>query len=516
MTFFDIFRNSMNSILGRKQEFEELLAARDIDRVRSQMTTRSAQAIEALKEYNVQTHRVMLREDKILTDKKGNMRKKVKVAKLPIPYQQYINEIALVFLYGRPVKWSQLSVGTDAVFEKFQDLIKRTRFDSKIRECKRLAGIETESAMLFRVFKDETTGQPDVQIRVLAHSKGDTIYTRFDQYENLISVAWGYRVREAKDRVVEHFDIFTPDVIYRCTQGRMGWDVQTEQNFIGKIPIIYFQQEKEWHGVEALIEREEYIASRTADTNDYFADPVVVFDADAIKNLPEKDAIGKSLFVKSGQKTTDAMHYVTWDSAPQSKKDEIDWLQNQILTNSFTPNITLDTLKSLSQLSAKALRTVMMLADIKAAKRKEKHDELLDRTASLVVAIIGNVLDVPLNALCKQTSIGHDFQKPFGEDVSDDLTDICKALDGGILSTETAVELNPLVKNVAREIERLKAEQEERLQQQQNIFGDQGNVGPQSFDDGNDDEDVTEEVDGEEQQKADKTDGEEKQKSDKK
>lgn len=49
MTFFDIFRNSMNSILGRKQEFEELLAARDIDRVRSQMTTRSAQAIEALK-----------------------------------------------------------------------------------------------------------------------------------------------------------------------------------------------------------------------------------------------------------------------------------------------------------------------------------------------------------------------------------------------------------------------------------------------------------------------------------
>lgn len=100
--------------------------------------------------------------------------------------------------------------------------------------------------------------------------------------------------------------------------------------------------------------------------------------------------------------------------------------------------------------------------------------------------------------------------------MSDDLTDICKALDGGILSTETAVELNPLVKNVAREIERLKAEQEERLQQQQNIFGDQGNVGPQSFDDGNDDEDVTEEVDGEEQQKADKTDGEEKQKSDKK
>ena len=155
MVFFDILRNSMNSILGRKQEFEELLAARDIDAVRSQMTTRSEYAIAAMKEYNTNTHSVMLREDKILTDKKGNMRKKVKVAKLPIPYQKYINEIALVFLYGRPVKWSQLSDGTDAAFEKFQDVIKRTRFDSKIRECKRIAGIETESAMLFRVFKDD-------------------------------------------------------------------------------------------------------------------------------------------------------------------------------------------------------------------------------------------------------------------------------------------------------------------------------------------------------------------------
>lgn len=487
MVFFDILRNSMNAVLGRKQEFDELLAARDIDAVRAQMTTRGAEALKALLEYNTAHHAVMKREDKILTDKKGGMRSKVKVAKLPIPYQQYINEIALVFLYGRPVKWSQISENTDDAFARFQDVIKRTRFDSKIRECKRIAGIETESAMLFRVFKDED-GKPDVQIRVLAKSKGDDIYTRFDQYENLISVAWGYRVREAKGEIVERFDIFTPEVIYRCTHARFGWEVIPEQNFIGKIPIILFQQEKEWNGVEALIEREEFIASRTADTNDYFADPVAVFSADAIKNLPEKDSIGKSLFVKSGQNTADAMHYVTWDSAPQSKKDEIEWLQNQILTNTFTPHITLDTLKSLSTLSAKALRTVMMLADIKAAKRKEKHDELLDRTASLILAIIGNVLDVSLNAQCIEASIGHEFQEPFGEDISDDLTDITKALDAGILSTESAVELNPLVKDVTRELDRLKAEQEERQQQQLSIFGDPNGAGPQSFTDGNDDE----------------------------
>lgn len=487
MEIFDIFRNYVNRILRRKQEFDELLAAKDISTIQSQMQTRGQQALQCLHEYDVATHVVMNRKDKIITDKNGKFRRIEKVWKLPVPYQTYINEIALVFLYGRPVKWAQLSDGTDEAFEKFQDVIKRTRFDSKIRQCKRLAGIETESAMLFRVFKDDD-GQPDVQIRVLAKSKGDDIYTRWDQYENLISVAWGYNVQESQNEVVYHFDIFTPEFIYRCTRRSLGWEVVQEANLIGKIPIILFQQEKEWHGVEELINREEMIASRTADTNDYFADPIAIMASELIKNLPDKKEAGKTLYTNDKDGVEKAMKYVTWDSAPQSKKDELEWLQNHILTNTFTPHITLDTLKSLSQLSAKALRTVMMLADIKAAKRKETHDELLDRTGSLITAIIGNVLDVSLRSQCDELQIGHEFQEPFGEDIADDLTDICKALDAGILSTESAVELNPLVKDVSREMDRLAAEQDERMKQQQSIFGDNAGAGPQSFSDGSEDD----------------------------
>lgn len=487
MVFFDLFRNYLNSILGRKQEFYELLAAKDIDAIKAQMQTRGNYALAALKEYEVATHEVMRREDKIITDKKGAFRRKEKVWKLPVPYQAYINEIALVFLYGRPVKWSQISDGTDRAFEKFQEVIKRTRFDSKIRQCKRLAGKETESAMLFRVFKDDD-GHPDVQIRVLAKSKGDEIYTRWDQYENLISVAWGYNVREAENKVVYHFDIYTPEFIYRCTRQTLGWSVEKELNHIEKIPIILFQQDKEWHGVEPLIHREEMIASHTADTNDYFADPIAVFNADVVKNLPDKKESGKALFANGKDGIQNAMAYVTWDSAPQSKKDELDWLQNQILSKSFTPNITLDTLKSISQLSAKALRTVMMLADIKASKHKEVHDELLDRTSSLITSIIGNVLDVSLHAECESLIVGHEFQEPFGEDIADDLANITNAIDAGILSTESGVEQNPLVKDVARERKRLEAEKEDRMKQQQSIFGDIDGAGAQSFSDGDEDE----------------------------
>ena len=116
---FDLFRNYLNALVGRNQEFEKLLAAKDISAVKERMGNRMDMAIAALKEYEVTSHEIMKREDKIITDKKGNFIRFEPVWKLPIPYQVYINEIALVFLYGRPVKWTQQSTGTDRAFQKF-------------------------------------------------------------------------------------------------------------------------------------------------------------------------------------------------------------------------------------------------------------------------------------------------------------------------------------------------------------------------------------------------------------
>lgn len=505
MILIDLFRNYVNALVGKNQEFEQLLAAKDISAVKDKMCNQEKKIFDALSEYDTFSHEVMKREDKIITDKKGKFLRTEKVWKLPIPYPVYINEIALVFLYGRPIKWVQQSEGTDKAFDAFLNVIKRTRFDSKIRQCKRLAGAETESAMLFRVFRDDD-GKPDVQIRVLARSKGDEIYVRWDQYENIISIGWGYYVKEEKDNVVYHFDIFTKQTIYHCAKRSLGWEVNEEQNFIGKIPIILFQQEKEWKGVEPLIHREEFIASRTADTNDYFSDPIAIMSAEIIKNMPEKKEAAKMLITNDKDGVDKAAKYLTWDSAPQSKKDEIEWLHTQILQKTFTPNITTDTLKSVSQLSAKALRTVMMLADIKASKHKETHDELLDRTASLITAIIANVLDVSLSGECESLEIGHEFQEPFGDDIADSLTNIVKAVDAGIISTEGAIELNPLVKDVAREKQRLAQEQEERQHQQMSIFGTpDGSEGAGSASDG--DEEEEDEEDTKKQKKTQETKG---------
>ena len=427
-----------------------------------------------MKEYDPKQHDIMSRPDKILKNPKGERKGTVKRWKLPINYPQYINEISVVFIYGRPVKWTNQSEGADKAFDAFQDLTKRTRFDSKVRQCKRLAGAETQSAMLFRVFRNNEN-KPDCQIRVLAKSKGDEIYARWDMYENLVSFAWGYYVKDSSSGTSYHFDIFTPDVIYRCKRVLTGWEVVEEQNPIGKIPVILFQQDKEWKGVEPLIEREEYIGSKTADTNDYFSDPMFVVNTDIIKNLPEKGDENKTLVSKGLDDVSKAAHYLTWDNAPESKQKEIEWLQKHILTKTFTPNIDFENMKGLSNVSGKALQQMMLLADIKAARHKETHDELLDRTANLFISIIGNVLNIALKSECNNLVVAHEFQEPFGEDIKETIENIVKAKDADMLSTEGAIELNPLVKNKSMEIARIAKESAEAAQKQRDLFGNNQN-----------------------------------------
>lgn len=474
MGFIQMFTNYLNAVVGRNQEFEELIKAKDISRVKELFTTREALTAEAMKEYDPKQHDIMSRPDKILKNPKGERKGTVKRWKLPINYPQYINEISVVFIYGRPVKWTNQSEGADKAFDAFQDLVKRTRFDSKVRQCKRLAGAETQSAMLFRVFRNNEN-KPDCQIRVLAKSKGDEIYARWDMYENLVSFAWGYYVKDSSTETSYHFDIFTPDVIYRCKRVLTGWEVVEEQNPIGKIPVILFQQDKEWKGVEPLIEREEYIGSKTADTNDYFSDPMFVVNADIIKNLPEKGDENKTLVSKGLDDVSKAAHYLTWDNAPESKQKEIEWLQKHILTKTFTPNIDFENMKGLSNVSGKALKQMMLLADIKASKHKEVHDELLDRTANLFISIIGNVLNIALKSECNNLVVAHEFQEPFGEDIKETIENIAKAKDADMLSTEGAIELNPLVKDKTQELKRIEKETAEAAQKQRDLFGNNQN-----------------------------------------
>ena len=123
-------------------------------------------------------------------------------------------------------------------------------------------------------------------------------------------------------------------------------------------------------------------------------------------------------------------------------------------------------MKSLSNLSAKAIRKVMLLAVIKAEKRKETHDGYMNRHANIMLAIQGNVLDYAHKTQYEALQIGHEFQEPFGDDVSDTLNDILRQFGAGGMSTQTMLELSYLIKDAKKEYDLIKQEQAERMEQE--------------------------------------------------
>ena len=241
--------------------------------------------------------------------------------------------------------------------------------------------------------------------------------------------------------------------------------MEQSENPIKKIPVLLFEQEVEWDGVQSMIDRSEELTSVDADVNDRFANPTMVATAEILNSLPKQEDEAKLLVLKNGGD----VRYLTWDQASQSKSNEYERLDKHILSKSFTPNIDFDNMKNLGNLSAKAIRKVLLMAYIKADRRKETHDGYMNRHISLMLAILGNVLDYKHSADYIALGISHEFQEPFGDDVSDMLADLSKQYNDGCLSRETYLELSYLVKNVKQEAERIKQEQDEAMERQQEL-----------------------------------------------
>ena len=452
---FETLFSKVKSALGYQQQFEEMVQAGNISGALAMMQNDLPQQLEALKQYRLQKHAINERADKATYDEDGNFTGWVKRWKLPLDYARYINEMAVVFIYGRPLLWLQNSNGTDKAYQAFTDFIKHTHFNARIRQVKRLAGAETKAALLFHCYQNKE-GKADCLIKVLAASLGDTLYYIKDQYDRLSYFAREYNIRERGSMTVRCVDIYTDSTIYRCKAGGIGWQVEREVNFCGKIPVILFEQEVEWAGATQLIERQEYIKSRTADVNDYMADPALVATADVVQGLPEKDTENK-LYVLSEKGD---LRYLTPDTASELKKQECEDNEKHIFRDTFTPNIDFEVMSKLSNVSAKALKQMMVLADIKANMRKELHDEMLVRTVNLIKAIMSGVTNIELAGEIERLLVEHQYQEPFGEDVAEAIANAVKVKNAGGMSEETFVELNPLIRDKEREKKRIQRENE--------------------------------------------------------
>ena len=450
---FNVLRNKVLNSMGVERDLMKLIQDKDISRLQSMMQNRDLLVSEAIKEYNPDTHDVMKRPDK---PRKG--KEPYKTEKLPRCRQRYINEVELFFLLGNPIKWklSSDSEEKDKAFEAYTQFLKDTRFNTTMRQAKRLAGAETESAKVYHIYND--SGKPSVKVLVISKSKGYTLRPLFDQYENMIAFGYGYFIKEG-DKTIEHFDIQTPAFIFRCKRVNIGWEVLPVINPTGKINVIYYRQDKAWYGTEKRCTREEMIDSKAADTNNYFADPKVKATADVIQSLADPDTVGEVIQLTS--KDLSAIDYMSPPEYSSMKESEKKDLNSSILFDSFTPDFSFENMKGLGTLSGEALKRAMVLGFIKRDNLKEIYDILVDREKNLILAIMMNVTHIHLRNKLSDLNIEHEFSEPFSEDTQEKWATIGKAYLDGIISLEQAVNMLAISDNPQEEIERIRNKNQE-------------------------------------------------------
>ena len=145
---FNFARNTTLNGLGVERDLLQLIQDKDISRAKMLFQNRDTDVLKAISEYNPELHDVMKRPNKRRKGKEPYI-----TQKLPRAWQRYINEIALFFLLAKPIRWtcSNLDENNSEAFDAFTSFLESTRFETTMRQAKRLAGSETECIKLYHI-----------------------------------------------------------------------------------------------------------------------------------------------------------------------------------------------------------------------------------------------------------------------------------------------------------------------------------------------------------------------------
>jgi len=433
-------------------------------------------------------HKVLERQDKKIG--KDDTAKTIPVARLITTFQKVITNLAVAFLAGRAVKYILKSEeNTEDAFNSILDVYDENKIEYFDRQLIRTNMIETRCAELWYAQKndDKKPNDPDyapasVGVMLLTYKDGFQIFPHWDKYGKMdaFTIIYTTDIFDEKDQAVkaqERVDIYTKKEFYFLFKEGGGYkELSRTTNPYGKIPIVYYEQEKsEWADVQSLIDRYETLISNHADENDYYAAPLIKIKGKLIQ-MPDKTQTGKLLHF-AGVASPDQSkieygdaEYLTWDQEPESLKLEINNLKDLIYTLSSTPDISFSSVKGITSLSGIALKMLFFDALLKSMNHQEIFGEGFARRLNVVKAILG-FTTVKMKASLDIVQATPEFQDPTPQDIKEAISMLSEAVSGKpIMSEQTAVRNNPYVTDSASEIEQMELDKKS-----------ENNLGAESF-----------------------------------
>lgn len=440
------------------------------------------------KQWDPKLHEVMdtsIRMDKVVKRSKKNSdgtkmetSELEKVNRISIAFQRLIVDRAVGFLLGNPVT---LKVKLDEKNKKqssLHQMVKSTLIDNKSKYLDRKIASTVKSqcevAELWfpledqAFWKNKLESQKNVKYKLraqlLTRKDGNILYPYFDATGDMIAFSRQYTTTE-NGKAIVHFDTYTEFQTIKRTNQNGEWVVDQKPNIFKKIPVMYYYQpEPDWYVAQPLINRYEKKLSNYGDATDYFGSPMVKTKGKVLA-MPEKSSTGKIIQL---DENADA-NYMTWDQAPEAERLEFEILEKHIFGTTQTPNISFDQMKSIGgDMSGFAIKLLFTDAHIKAENDIALFGEIYQRRLNFLKHALGTVVNTALADEVDNVEIEPEFVPYLPKNVKEVIEYLATARGNKpLISSETAMENNPLVDDPARETERMKADEEAELEQQQ-------------------------------------------------
>ena len=223
--------------------------------------------------------------------------------------------------------------------------------------------------------------------------------------------------------------------------------------------MYHSQPQPEWADVETLIDRQETNISNHADMNDYFGSPILAVTGKVL-GFAQKGESGKILELEHDAKA----NYLALASKPESIKMEQENIERLIYTMSQTPDISFEQMKTnLGNISGVALRLMFLDAHMAVKMKEEIYGIGLQRRLNLLKACVGTVIDTSLSQAAKAVQLKPIITPYLPANDTELIDNLTVARTGGIISTETAIEQNPLVPDSDAELVRIQKDKTEEL-----------------------------------------------------
>ncbi len=470
--------------LGNPTEIHTLLTARKKEFRKSLEETE--------REYNPMYHKVLdqrIRKKKAVKvktgqrDVNGNPIYKTTYkdrCRIAVPAQRLICERDVGFLLSEEVKYNIKNLADepqkrlyDGVMHVFQDN-KISYFDKRLaRELFRAR----ECAELWYIVKGDDGQTDEIRVMLLSPLHGDLLYPHFDDYNRMDGFARKYVVRDELGNSAIHFDVYTSTTLYRyANQGGTLALIDAKPHGFGKIPVIYYRQEEtEWESVQPVIERLEELLSNWGDVNDYFGAPTYFFKG-KMTGFAEKGEVGR---VYQGEGDGADMKVVSWDSAPESMRQEMANLTNIIFSYSQTPDISFENMKTLgNNTSGAAIRLMFTDPHLKAETKEELFGEMFTRRFNVVKSGYATSIEATPQRIADELRVTPVFTPYIPKNETEMLQLINMATQSkATMSQADGVRLNPLVSNPEETLKQL--QEEAKSQVTLSLFGNADNTDDQ-------------------------------------